>query len=249
MSHTIYTAYAGLKSRADALEVVGNNLANIQSAGFKKKAFYFEMLDRLQDSNLTPLGSAINGPIVKAYSGNNFSNGSLNETGNPLDLALTGDGFFAVNTPWGIRYTRNGHFSLNEKGELTNQDGYPVVGQERPDRAIMLPPGQIEVSPNGQISVDGIVSGRVKVVTFENLASLEPVGASLFVARNGAVERPSNDLNVAQGFLEGANVNPIEGITQMITLMRSFEMLTNVIRSFSRDVDQRMISEVGRVRE
>jgi flagellar basal-body rod protein FlgF len=249
MSHTIYTAYAGLRSRAEALELISHNLANLQSPGFKRKQFFFQALNQLGDRSVTPLGDAINGPIVRTWGVSDFSVGSLSETGNPLDLAITGDGFFAVHTPAGVRYTRNGHFTLNSTGELLTPDGHRVLG-EGPDpegQPLILPPGRIEVAASGQITVDGVPAGRLKLVSFDDLSRLSAMGASLFEAERGLEETPPSKLGVVQGFLEQSNVGAVESVTEMIGLMRSFEMLTQTIRSLNQDVDQKMINEVGRL--
>jgi flagellar basal-body rod protein FlgF len=248
MSHTIYTAYAGLASRAEALEMISHNLANLQSAGFKRTQFFFQALNQLRDHSLSPLGGAINGPVVRAWGTTDFSGGSLAETGNPLDLALTGDGFFAVDTPSGVRYTRNGHFTLNSAGELLTSDGHRVLGEgPNPEgQPLILPPGRVEVAPAGQITVDGVPAGRLRLVSFDDLSRLTAAGASLFRAEPGMERVPPSKTGVVQGFLEQANVGAVESVTEMIALMRSFEMLTQTIRSLNQDVDQKMINEVGR---
>jgi len=247
MSHSIYMGYAALQSRIDALEVLSNNLANLQAPGFKQNKFYFQVQNSLQDESLTQLGSAINGPIVKTLNQADFSGGSLTETGNSLDLALMGDGFFSVRTPEGTRYTRNGDFSLDGQGRLVSANGDFVLAQDsRGDQVLTLPPGELNVSSNGQVSVNGIVLGTLKIVTFQDLSKLVPVGASLFRTPDGVDGIPPTSLNVAQGFIEQANVNPVKAVTDMITLMRSFEMLSQAVRSMTRDVDSRLINELAK---
>lgn len=249
MSHTIYAAYAGMRSRERALEVLSNNLANLGAAGFKKTKVQFSTRDELKGADVTELAGAINRPIVEIASATDFSAGQLTETGNPLDLALKGDGFFVVETPEGIRYTRNGSFSLSEEGILRTSEGHTVLsaapaGRNRP---LVLPQGQIEAAPNGQVSVEGVQVGTLKIVSFENLADLSPRGSTLFEAKEDAVEIPPARAEVLQGFLERANINPIEAVTEMISLLRSFEMMSHAVRSISSDVDSKVINEVGKV--
>jgi flagellar basal-body rod protein FlgF len=250
MSHTIYMAYTGMQSQANALEVISGNLANLQSSGFKQRQFFYELLDSLRDRSLTPLGEAINTPVVRSGEIIDFSGGHLDETGNPLDLALTGDGFFSVQTPQGVRYSRSGAFRIDSDGRLMTVDGLSVLGSERGGESpqpIVLPAGQVEVAANGQILVDGISAGTLRIVSFQDNRDLLTVGGSLFQAREGAIELPPGRLSVAQGFLEQSNVSAVSSMTEMVRIMRSFEMLSQAVRSISRDVDQKLINEVGRV--
>lgn len=247
MSHTIYTGFAAMQSRMDALELISGNLANLQSPGFKQRNFYFEVVGAMSDPERTSLGEAINGPMVSARGGTDFTSGTLGRTDNPLDFGLTGDGFFVIKTPDGNRYTRDGHFKLGPNGELQTNDGFAVLGAgANGDQPIVLPQGNIEVSSTGQISVDGVVAATIKLTSLQNVSELRPLGASLFAAPQGAVEVPPDRPGVAQGFLESSNVNPTATISQMIGLMRSFELLSQAVRSINRDVDSRLINDLTR---
>lgn len=249
MSHSIYMAYAGMQSQAQALEAISHNLANLQSTGFKQTRFYYELLSTLEDESLTPLGEAINSPQVRTRMVTDFSGGSIEETGNPLDFALLGDGFFTVLTPQGVRYTRNGDFTLGPEGRLQTVDGFPVLGvsNDPQGRPILLPEGRVELASDGRLAVDGNEVGRLKIVAFADAGALMPQGGSLFQAQPGAQEQPPIQLNVVQGFIEQANVNAVKAVTEMVGLMRNFEMLSQAIRSLTRDVDQKLINELGRV--
>lgn len=252
MNHTIFMAYAGLRSRAEALEVMTNNIANINTAGFKVQKPYFQIRDQGNGVDFSQLAEAINGPIVDVRSGTDFSIGQLKETGNPLDLALTGEGFFVVETPQGLRYTRDGSFRLNESRELITSEGFKVISEGKPNeknqpRGIVLPEGKVDVGQNGQIAVDGVMSAKLKLVAFEDLTQLSRVGGSLFEAGAQAVEVPPANSQVAAGYLEQANVNVVKNLAEVVNLMRGFEMLTRTIRSLTNSVDQKVINEVGKV--
>ena len=123
------------------------------------------------EDDFSLLAEAINGPIVDVFSGTDFSIGQLKETGNPLDLALTGEGFFVVETPQGLRYTRNGNFRLNQARELITGEGFHVMAenpkQKDNPRRIVLQEGSVQVGQNGQISVDGVMSAKLKLVAFK----------------------------------------------------------------------------------
>jgi flagellar basal body rod protein FlgG len=244
-------AYAGLRSRAQALEVVTNNIANLRSAGFKKQTVHFKVRENRAGEEFSPLAEAINGPVVEAFARTDFSMGELKQTGNPLNLALTGDGFFVIDTSRGLRYTRDGSFQVNRARELITVDGFHVVPEgwtpEKPKR-IKLPEGAVEISENGQVSADGVIVAKLKLVSFQDPSKLERIGGSLFDAPQSAKEtKPPATTRVAQGFTEQANLNPIESITTVLEVMRSYEMLTRTIRSLTRDIDQKVINEVGRV--
>lgn len=249
MSHTIFMAYAGLRSRAAALEVLANNLANAHTAGFKRQQVSFNLLDQLSDVELTELEQAINAPVSGTRTHIDFTQGSLVKTGNTLDLALAQPGFFVVETGQGVRYTRNGGFTLNASRELVTAEGHPVLGEGPAGPGgsrIFLPEGKVQISPSGQIEVEGMIAGQLRIVDFTEAAKLVPEGSSLFRAPEGVQPQPAVSVEVRQGFLEGSNMNPIEALSEMINLMRSFEMLSQTIRSMSNQVDQKAIDEVGR---
>lgn len=251
MSHAIYMAYSGLRSRAQALEILTNNLANARSTAFKGEDTYFQVMERLQQPQMDALEEAINGPSVEALGRTNFRQGTPEKTGNPLDLAISGDGFFTVMTERGVRYTRNGAFQLREDGQLVNAFGHAVLSdQTGPDgepRPVVVPPGDVHISPGGQVSVNGFASATLKVVGFADPDRLRREGSSLFAAPDGVSEIPPARTEILQGHLEGSNVDPLTAVTDMVQLMRSFEMLTQTIRSLTREVDQRVINEVGKV--
>jgi len=244
-------AYSGLRSRAQALEILTNNLANARSTAFKGEGTYFQVMERLERPQMDALEQAINGPSVEARGRTNFRQGTPEKTGNPLDLAISGDGFFVVMSERGVRYTRNGAFQLKEDGQLVNAFGHAVLSDQKgpggEPRPVVVPPGEIHISPNGQVSVDGIASATLKVVSFGDPHKLLREGSSLFAAPDGVNEVPPARTEILQGYLEGSNVDPLTSVTGMIQLMRSFEMLTQTIRSLTREVDQRVINEVGKV--
>ena len=149
------------------------------------------------------------------------SPGSIERTSNPLDVAINGEGFFAVQMPDGqIGYTRDGHFQKTANGTLVNTSGYPVMGQ---GGAITIPDNATEViiDENGVISTQEGPIGSLQIVEFENVQDLRAHGSNLYLT-DGAVQ-PAENSEVRQGFLEGSNVNPVTEMTRMIDIMREYQ--------------------------
>jgi flagellar basal-body rod protein FlgF len=184
MNSGIYTAYSGLRAQSEALEIMANNLANLNTTGFKEeKAFYTYINQSLGASqDAADLNTAIN-QSIQTRSALNTEAGSLSATHREMDVAIEGNGFLAVETPRGIRYTRNGSLNLNAQAVLTTSEGYPVLGAN--GSAITLGPGKIHIGEEGDVSLDGTQVDRLKVVTFDDFSALEKEGNSLFISKKG----------------------------------------------------------------
>ncbi|GAB4317081.1 MAG: flagellar basal-body rod protein FlgF [Candidatus Zixiibacteriota bacterium] len=237
----IATAASGMLPSLKRQEVITNNLANSQTAGFKRDRLFVERLSDAQQAivNGTEDWGAANqvGVII------DFSAGSLNRTGNPMDVAISGDGFFAVQTPDGERYTRNGHFSVDTNGRLTSVDGHAVLGD---GGEIRLPAGEITINTEGEIFVDGRRIDRLRVVRFDDPRVLVRGGSTIFEIGIPTVS-PQDDTRSAirQGFLEHSNVNTIEEMVNMITTFRFYEADQKAIQ-MQDQVEGRVVSELGR---
>ncbi len=244
MNQELFVAYSGMRSREQALEVLANNLANTGVAGYKKDQVQFGLYDQVAQTTADAFEKTNTTNVEAKGTAIDFSTGSLTPTGNPLDLALAGEGFFVVETPRGIRYTRNGHFRLSPQGDLVTQDGCSVLGQ---NGKLRLPPGNVQVSSGGEVSVDGVMTGKLKVVDFDDLTQLSKQGGSCFVAPPGTPEVPPKRLDVKQNYLEEANVQPVQMMTEMITVLRSFDLLNRALRSITDGADRKVIDEIGNV--
>ncbi len=172
-----------------------------------------------------------------------FTQGSLKKTGNQLDLALSGDGFFKVETPEGNLYTRSGAFLVDSTGTLVTQQGHPVlVGGP-----LVLPPGaKLSVDDGGNISVNGDPAGSFDLTTFDDLKGLERVGSNFYRAAEGAAETPPQDLVVQQGYLEQGNVEVVTEMVEMLETQRAFEMYSKMLQSTDQ-LDKQMITRIGRI--
>lgn len=212
------------------LEAVSNNLANVDTNGFKKDFVSFDAR-------------------FKAQMNKDFSQGSLQRTDNPLDMALDGEGLFKIETPQGIRYTRNGNFTIDANGTLVDQNGNPVMGQ---GGAIVIETDNIEqdvmVNWAGEISVNGEIIDALDIVTFENWRKLERDGKNLLsYAGETTDETAPEQISVVHKSLEKSNVNVVDEMARMIDYHRMFETFTKSMMTFD-EVDSKAINDVGTLR-
>jgi flagellar basal-body rod protein FlgF len=242
MSGTIYKAGAGAILQQIRLEAYANNLANVNTTGFKADQPVFRF-----DAPEIPSETAGNVPRLSPYAlpmeyVTNFESGPLRQTGGPLDVAIVGEGFFEVQTPDGLRYTRNGGLSINAAGELSTAKGWPVMGQ---GGAIRVEGSRVEITEAGQVIVDGSEVGILKVVDFSDRSGLKKAGDSLFKDEGqGAGMSAAEGYRVAQGRLESSNVDAIRTMTEIIETLRVFETYQKVIRSAD-EATAKTVNDVG----
>jgi flagellar basal-body rod protein FlgF len=245
VNNGIYTAYSGMQAQLDALDVLANNLANLNTAGFKEEKAFFTYLNQSLDGSQGSenLNETIN-KSVRVGTSLNATAGSLTPTGRNLDIAIEGNGFLVVDTPHGVRYTRNGNLHLNAKSVLSTSEGFPVLGDT--NQAISLGSGKIQINSNGAVSMDGAAVGRLKVVTFDDLSTLQKEGHSLFVSHaNPTVERPS-DATIRSEYLEQSNVNSVSSIVKMVDILRNFESIKKCVDLVMNDINTKVIDKLGR---
>ena len=163
-------------------------------------------------------------------------------TGNNLDLGISGPAFFAIQTPRGVRYTRNGSFHVNTVGQIVTESDDIVLG---PNGPIQLPPGQVEVSSDGTVSVASAVAGQVRLVEFAPGTQLTPEGNSNFIAPPGS-ESAATKSQVLQGMLEAANVDPIQATVRLIILQRHAEQLERTLSVFQNDFNRTAVTDLAR---
>ena len=243
MDSGYYAACAGLRAQTETLELIANNVANINTTGFRGQQPQFSSLLAVASESGGMLSAAVNNFNVLEASRVDLSPGNLEATGNPLDWGIEGKGFFAVQTDDGVLYTRNGSFQTSAAGQLTTSTGAPVLGEQG---AITLPSGRISVSGDGTISVDGAVVGKLRLVEFAPGSSPEPAGNSYYTAPNAAVEA-APDASVRQGMLETSNVNAIGAVTEMIAVERCAEMLERALSLFHSNFNHIAASDLPHV--
>ncbi len=212
------------------LESVSNNLANAETIGFKKDTISFDLK-------------------FKAQVNKDFSQGSFQTTGNALDVALSGEGFFKIETPEGIRYTRNGNFSLDINGVLVDQNGNPVLGQ---GGAIVIAGEDMEetlsINQIGDISLGGEVIDTLDIVTFEDKRKLDREAENLLSYKGPTTDEIQVEQTVVQHrTLENSNIQVVDEMVRMIDYHRMFETFTKSILTFD-EVDNKAINDVGKLR-
>ncbi len=245
MHSGLYTAYSGLKAQMDALDMLANNLANVNTTGFKEQRTFNTALNLAMDSSADPqLDSAINTHAVLAQGALDLRNGSLLETGRDLDVAIVGNGLLTVETPRGLRYTRDGNLTIDAKSVLCTSDGFPVLGE---NGRIVLGPGKVSINQDGEVALDGVRVDRLKLAVFDSPASLTLEGSSLIVpSKDGPAPKPAQDVTVRQGFQEQSNVNPMTATVRMVELMRNFEAIQKSVNLMCNDLDAKAIDKLSR---
>ncbi len=219
------------------LDLIANNLANVSTNGYKRDMLAFKetMVRTVQGANGENLGSMGFG-VGTEEAVTIFEPGNLIGTNNVLDLAiLTPQGAFAVQSPRGLYFSRDGAFRLNSEGELVDRNGYQVLDANR--RPIKLPQGDVAVNTAGEISVDGEPVGTVGVF----VGKFSKLGNNLLASQDAT---PMTDPTVKSGAVEGSNVNAIESMIQMITLGRTFEMSQRSIQQQD-DMNSKLIQSLN----
>ncbi len=254
----LYTAASGMLSTTMHMDTMANNMANMNTVGFKKnhtsiQSFPELMIQRVDAEGVKNIGTLNSGSKIKATPVN-FSQGALRTTGNTFDLAIQGDGFFTVMDNQGEPfYTRNGAFILNDSGDLVNQEGNQVLALN--NRPINIPRDgrKIEITSAGIISADGQIIDELHITRFQNNATLEKVGSNLFRETEATQINQDPPVDQALGYsifqrtLEGSNVNMIQEMVNNITGLRLYESLQKNIQMQNQTLGK-VVNEVGRYR-
>jgi flagellar basal-body rod protein FlgG len=247
MNAALWAAKTGLDAQQTEMAVISNNLANVNTTGFKQDRAVFEDLlyqnqtqagANTSQTTESPSGMSIGTGVQVVATEKDYSQGSLTQTGNPLDIAIQGQGFFQIQMPDGtLAYTRDGTFQTNAQGQLVNSSGYLV------QPGITVPQGAQSVT----IGSDGTVSvtlagqsaptqiGQIQLANFINPPGLQPIGQNLLVqsAASGSPQTGSPAVNgfgsLSQGELESSNVNVVEELVNMIQTQRAYEMNSKAI--------------------
>ena len=217
-------------------DVVSNNLANANSTGFKRDCVFFEVLQKARE----PHGG------LKMKCQTDFKQGSLDQTDNPLDMAISGRGFFTIETPRGAAYTRNGHFTVDAQGYLKTAANQPVIGQggwiNLSTNGNII--GDVKLIENGEIYVDGVYADKLRIVDFADPGELKKTNDNAFeyIGHRGIEEL--RDAVVFQGKLESSNVDAVHEMVSLIEIQRQFESSEQIIRAIDKALEK-TVSQVG----
>jgi flagellar basal-body rod protein FlgF len=212
------------------LDVVANNMANVNTNGFKSSDLLFEdyLMPKARDNGFDGFDRDLH--FTEDWSTlHNMQNGSIEPTGNAFDVALDGEGFFAVQTPQGEQYTRNGSFTLDSAGQLVDLNGNPVLGEGGPLKFGASDTG-ITIGANGAISTDSGGKGRLKVVEFDDPQVLAHAGDNYFTAPPGVTANANADTRVVQGAIERSNVNGMVEMSNMIRITRAYQTIASIMQ-------------------
>ena len=233
-----YIALSGLRARVDALDRLATDIANVGTAGYKGER------DTTMAAERPTFDRSLQSAIDTAHGGRrlDMTDGAIALTGRPLDVALDGEGFFVVDTPFGQRYTRNGHFTIDANRKLVTEDGLDVMGEGGP---ITMGEGPIRVDADGSIWAGDTKAGRLSVVKFADAGQLRRDSGSRLRAINQEAE-PVEAPAIRAGSLEQSNVSVVERVAVMTEVSRSFEALQRGISVLMNDIDGRAISELGK---
>lgn len=218
------------------LDSIANNIANMQTSGFKAEHLYY-LKEGSSSSSSTGEGQGT--PLLVT----DFSQGLLQPTGNTLDLAMEGDGFFVVQTKDGEAYTRQGNFTINRNNEIVTMNGDPLVGESG---KITLTGTKVSITDSGDVKVDGSTVGKLKIVKFDKPQSLAKRGNGLYSNPGGAGLKTQDKAAVKSGFLELSNVQGVREMVEMINIQRSVEIYQKNIQALS-DQDKLSTSRVGKL--
>jgi flagellar basal-body rod protein FlgF len=220
-------SYVGLSQQLalqQQMDITANNLANINTPGYKSQNVLF--VDYLSK----PKGGDDVNQVINHGTYRDLSTGSFSQTYNPLDVAIEGDAYFAVQTANGLRYTRDGGFGLNSERQIVNKSGYIVTGEG--GEPISIPPEatHITISPEGEVSTQLGQVGRLKFVAFDRPQNMKREGENLLDA-GGAAEQPVDGARIVQGMLEQSNVNPVLEMNKMIEVLRNFQSVHRMLQN------------------
>ena len=230
MSDPFIDAYSALEARMKVVDVITNNLANTNTTGFKRDFGFV-----LQNETGFDAGTQVD-----------LSAGDLVSTGNQTDVALNGSGFFVIQTPNGLRYTRSGNFGVNAAGELVTKDSMKVLSTA--GTPIVVRDGQLDIRDGGVVTVDGNEVATLNVVTFSDPRMLQKEGfyRLIWTGPESGIQNVS-DPQVKGGYLERSNVNAIDEMVHLMSAYREFEAVQRTLKTLMTEMNAKLVQELGKL--
>lgn len=245
MNNGMLAAISGNLVAQQRLDVLSNNLANVNTSGFKRDRLIFGNVLGSVKIPSQETGTTSAEPMMAVASfATDYADGPLKQTGNTFDLALEGSGFFVINTPDGRAYTRQGNFHIDANNKLVNLDGFELMGSGGP---ITITGGSVVIDSKGGVIVDGNQVASLAVVDFPKPYELEKIGNVQFKsAGSEADEQPVKGTMVKQGYLEDSNVNPLIEMAQLIETNRYYESCVKAIQNYD-NIAGKTVNEFGKL--
>ncbi len=249
MTRGVYTAAAGMLANQAAQDTIAQNLANAATTGYKEdvprfESFLSQPVSRLSPADQAALGTLGSGAGLKDVT-TNFAQGGLQASGNPLDVALTGDAALVIQTPGGPRLSRDGSLSLNAQGTLIQTNtGQPVLGDGGRTLSVPAQTKSIIISQTGDVTADGVNLGRLQLAALSSDVNPVKVGDNLYAV--STIRPAAGTSTVRQGFLEGSNVSIVKEMVSMIAIMRAYETNQKMLQAED-DTTGKATNEVGKL--
>lgn len=254
MLRGLYTAYTGMLAQQQKMDTISNNLANVNTTGYKKEAVMFESFNDVymvkindpEQPGYNRIGTSTLGvKIGEVYT--DYGQGSLLQTDNPLNMALDGSGMFAIGVKNAAgetleKYTRDGSFGLNSQGQMVTKEGYLLYGENGP---ITVTSPNVRITEDGYIFDGETLIDKIKVVNFENLQSLKKLGTNLYETTE-ATQTKGFEGRVIQGYVEGSNASSMDEMINIINVMRTYEANQKIITTYDATLEK-SVNEVGRL--
>ena len=245
MDSGYYAAVTGWVARTQAVDTAAANLANAQTTGYRAGREYFRSLLAAANAGESQVGQAVNRFGVLGGSQLSATQGPMQRTGNPFDLAIEGEGYFAIQTAGGMRLTRDGNFHRSQSGVLVTASGEPVLSESK--QPIAIPPGEVAVGAEGALSIAGAVFGSLGVFELAEGMQLKAEGANRYVPPEGAAILRSQKYAIHQGELEGSNQNVIQGSLDLLMMQRQTEMMQKALMIFHTEFNKTASEDLPRI--
>lgn len=245
MDSGYFAAMAGLVARTEAVDLAAANLANADTPGYRAERDFFRSFLLSPNEQSSQLDQTLNSFGALAGDRLDMSQGPLSATGNPLDLAIAGEGFFKLQTGTGPRFTRNGGFHRSTAGLIVSSDGDPVLSAQ--GKVLRVPPGEISIGVDGAVSVGGEVVAAIGIFTFPRDAQLSADGKSRYRLPDPDRAENTTKASIQQGFLESSNQDVIQSSLEMITMQRQAEMMQRALTMFHTEFNKIASEDLPRV--